>query len=202
MITGVIGLILCAVNISSENGAYVADVNYAGGIELVTTSFKLYDQKGNMLYHVINPEAITFFVSNSGEVFATNEHKLFLYNKNGEVSFIKRLNYPNGFGFTPDNTLFFASDQDGIYAYSMSGALIFQFNPGRLFASTAQARKFAVVSSDTLFYYEKGRLNFQSLLASPFVRKIEFSENEKAIILQFPDTTTSIKIPCHAVEEQ
>ncbi len=200
MIANVLGLMIFAVRISSANGAYVGDIIYSGGADLIATSFKLYDQKGDMLYHIINPEAITFFISNSGEVFATNEQILFLYNLSGKITFIKRLNYPNGFGFSPDNTLFFASDQDGIYAYSMSGGLVFQFNAGRLFVSTNQARKFAVVSNDTLSYYEEGRLKFQTLLSTPFVRKIYFSENEKTIHVALPDTTETITIPEHTME--
>jgi hypothetical protein len=193
MMTNVLSLIIFTITISSTNGAYFADVVYSGGTELITASFKLYDHNGNMLYHIINPEAITFFISNTGEVFATNEQALFLYRRDGEVKFLRKLNYPNGFSFSPDNTYFFASDRDGIYGYSMSGKLTFQYNPGRLFASTENAKKFVVVSNDSLFYYERGDLKFVRKVSSPFVRKVYFSD-ESTIKVELPDTTELIKL--------
>ncbi|MEO0205487.1 MAG: hypothetical protein ABIL22_02295, partial [candidate division WOR-3 bacterium] len=162
--------------------------------ELITASFKLYDQEGNMLYHIINPDAFTFFISNSGQVFATNEQMLYLYELNGNIIPLKKLIYPNGFDFSPDNTLFFASDRDGIFAYSMTGTIVYEFTPGRLFASTEQAKKMGIVSTDTLFYYEEGKLRFHKLLISPFVRKIYFSQDKDIIHIELPDTTQLIKI--------
>lgn len=194
MVINVLSLIIFSLTIKSANGNYVGDANYTGGTNLLTASFKLYNQKGDLLYQIIHPEAITFFISNTGEVFATNEQGLYLYNLNGNVLQLRSLRYPNGFGFSPDNTLFFASDQDGIYAYSMQGKVVYQFPPGRLYASTAQARKMAIVSTDTLFYYQKGELKFQKVLNNPYVRKIYFSDDEKIIHLELPDSTESIKI--------
>jgi len=201
MITNVLSFIIFTLTIGSANGAYVGDVVYTGGTELIAASFKLYDDKGNMLYHIISPEAFSFFISNSGQVFATNEQMLYLYELNGNIIPLRRLNYPNGFGFSPDNNLFFASDRDGIYVYSISGELIHQFKSGRLFASTDQAKKVAIVSTDTLFYYEKGILKFQRILLSPFVRKVYFSEDEKTVYLELPDTVELIKIPANIKED-
>jgi len=201
MITNILSLIIFALTINSPNGVYVGDVVYTGGTELITASFKLYDQNGNMLYHIINPEAITFFISNSGVVFATNEQNLYLYRINGEILTLKKLNYPNGFGFSPDNTIFFASDRDGIYAYSLSGELLYQLNPGRLFVSTDLAKKVAIVSNDTLFYYENGELKFQKILASPYVRSLKFFDDGNAIKIEIPDKIETIKIKENLIKE-
>ncbi|MGB9720811.1 MAG: hypothetical protein ACPL28_04945 [bacterium] len=201
MATNVLNFIIFMLSISSANGAYTGDVVYAGGTELVTASFKLYDQKGNMLYHIINPDAFTFFISNSGQVFATNEQMLYLYELNGNIISLKKLVYPNGFDFSPDNTLFFASDRDGIFAYSMTGTMVYQFRPGRLFASTEQAKRVGIVSTDTLFYYEEGKLIFQNILISPFVRKLYFSKDNELIQIELPDTTQSIKIFDNIIRE-
>ncbi len=194
MITNVLTLIIFTLTIKSPNGAYVGNVVYMGNTEIATASFKLYDHNGNMLYHIINPEAISFFISNSGEVFATNEQNLYLYKTDGQILHLKKLNYPNGFGFSPDHTIFFASDRDGIYAYSLSGRLIYQFKPGRLFVSTNFAEKVAIVSNDTLTYYENGELKFLKIIPSPFVRGLEFFDSEKIIKLELPDRIEEIKI--------
>jgi hypothetical protein len=194
MITNVLNLIIFTLTISSANGAYVGEVVYTGGTELVSASFKLYDQNGNMLYHIINPEAITFFVCNSGGVFATNEQNLYYYKTNGEIINLRKLNYPNGFGFSPDNSIFFASDRDGLYAYSSSGNLVYQFRHGRLFTSTNFAKKVAIVSNDTIFYYEDGELKFQKIISSPFVRKVEFSQDENSLKIDIPAGTESINL--------
>ncbi len=201
MITNVLSLIIFTLTINAPNGAYIGEITYYGGTELITASFKLYDQNGNMLYHIINPEAITFFISNSGEVFATNEQNLYLYKIDGKILNLRKLNYPNGFGFSPDNTVFFASDRDGIYAYALSGSLIYQFKPGRLFASVAQAQKVAIVSNDTISYYEDGELKFQEILENPFVRSVEFVDDDNSIKLQFPDKTAVLKIKEKLIKE-
>ncbi len=202
MVINVLSFLIFTLTIKSANGIYVGDANYTGGTNLLTASFKLYNQKGELLYQIIHPEAITFFISNTGEVFATNEQGLYLYNLNGTVLQLRSLRYPNGFGFSPDNTLFFASDQDGIYAYSMQGKVVYQFPPGRLYASTAQARKMAIVSNDTLFYYQKGEIKFQKIISNPYVRKIYFSDDEKILHLELPDSTESIKISDFCVMEE
>ncbi|MEO0136504.1 MAG: hypothetical protein ABIL39_06505 [candidate division WOR-3 bacterium] len=181
-------ILIFNITINSANGAFTGEVTYSGTTELATASFKLYDHEGNMLYHIVNPEAITFFISNTGEVFATNEQSLYLYKLTGEIKILKKLNYPNGFGFSPDNKIFFASDRNGLYAYSMSGGLLYHFNPGRLFASTDSAHRVVVVSNDTLFLYEKGKLKTQTLLPNPYVRKIQFI-NEDQVEIILPDTT-------------
>ncbi|MEO0184458.1 MAG: hypothetical protein ABIL20_01490 [candidate division WOR-3 bacterium] len=201
MITNVLNLIVFMLNITSADGAYTGEAVYTGGTELITASFKLYDQKGNMLYHIINPDAFTFFISNSGQVFATNEQMLYLYELNGNIIPLKKLIYPNGFDFSPDNTLFFASDRDGIFAYSMTGTMVYQFMPGRLFATTEQGKKMGIVSTDTLFYYEGGNLKFQKILRSPFVRKLYFSPDKEWLHIELPDTTELIQIFDNMIRE-
>lgn len=202
MAINVLSIIIFTLTIKSANGMYIGDASYTGGTNLLTTSFKLFNQQGNLLYQIIKPEAITFFISNTGEVFATNEQSLYLYHLNGMVLQLKSLHYPNGFGFSPDNTLFFASDQDGIYAYSMDGRVVYQFSPGRLYASTAQAKKMAIVSTDTLFYYQKGELKFQKTLSNPYARNIYFSDDETTIYLELPDSTESINISDFCIMEE
>ncbi|MGQ9464310.1 MAG: hypothetical protein ACUVQ4_01200 [bacterium] len=194
MVINILSLIIFTLTIKSANGAYIGDVTYTGGTDLLTASFKLYNQEGHLLYQIIHPDAITFFISNSGEVFATNEQHLYLYTQNGTVAQLRNLQYPNGFGFSPDNTLFFASDRNGIYAYSMQGKIVYQFSPGRIFASTTQGKRMAIISTDTLFYYQHGELKFQKIISSPFVRKIYFSPDEKTLHLELPDSTILIKI--------
>lgn len=202
MVINVLGLILFTLTIKSANGMYIGDVTYTGGTNLLTASFKLYNQHGELIYQIIHPEAITFFISNTGEVFATNEQLLYLYKLNGTIAQLRSLHYPNGFGFSPDNTLFFASDLDGIYAYSMQGRVVYQFPPGRLFTSTAQGRKMAIISNDTLSYYQQGELKFQKILNNPFVRKIYFSDDEKMLHLELPDSTEHIKISDYCLMEE
>lgn len=198
----ILHLILFTLTIKSANGMYIGDITYTGGTNLITTSFKLFNHQGNFMYQIIHPDAITFFISNSGEVFATNEQSVYLYNPDGTVMHLRNLHYPNGFGFSPDNRLFFTSDRDGIIAYSMQGKTIYQFPPGRIYASTANGKGMAIVSTDTLFYYQKGELKFQKVLSTPFIHKIYFSDDEKTIRLELPDSTTSIKISDFCIMEE
>mgnify|MGYP005837341487 CR=1 FL=1 len=194
MVINILSFIMFALTIKSANGLYIGDVTYTGGTNLLTASFKLYNQEGHLFYQIIHPDAITFFISNSGEVFATNEKQLYFYTQTGSVAQLRNLQYPNGFGFSPDNTLFFASDRNGIYAYSMQGKIVYQLPPGRLFTSTTQGKRIAIISTDTLFYYQCGEFKFQKILSNPFVRKIYFSSDEKTLHLELPDSTELIKI--------
>ncbi len=194
MIIKILSLIIFALSIKSNNGEFLGEVNYTGGTELVTSSFSLYTQNGELLYSLYKPSAITFFISNSGIVFATNEKEIFHYDLSGNIKKIKDLEYPNGFGFSPDNTLFFASDRKGIYAFSITGESIHQYNPGRLFVSTDRGEKFCVVSNDTLFFYENTELKFIKTLPTPYIHSINFTENDNGITVKMPHGTEIIDI--------
>ena len=171
---------------SSANGLYHASITYGGGEGFFVESFTLHNQNGETMYTKENPDACTFYISNSGVVFALNEKYLHFYDKNGGEMLLKNLNYPNGFGFSPDNYLFFVSDKDGILAYSHDGKLIYHFNPGRLFASTKKGRTVAVVSTDTLFVYENGVQKLTEKIPTPYTRSLSFSGDEKSIIIEIP----------------
>lgn len=153
---------------------------------LSVESFTLYNQNGKLMYIEEKPNANTFFISDAGVVFALNEKHLYLYNQNGDEMLLKNLNYPNGFGFSPDDFLFFASDKDGIFAYSNEGSLIYELNPGRLFSSTVKSKMVAIISTDTLFVYENGVQKFMKKLSTPYARTLLFSEDEKSIIIEEP----------------
>jgi len=172
--------------ISSDNELFHGVTIYGKGMELAAESFTLYNQNYEIVYTRENPDANTFFISNTGVVFALNEKRLYRYNQNGEELLLKNLNYPNGFGFSTDNFLFFASDKDGIFAYSNEGDLIYKLNPGRLFASTAKGRLVAIISTDTLFIYEDGIHKFMKRLSTPYARNVSFSNDEKSIIVKEP----------------
>jgi len=171
---------------SSDNGLYHASIAYGGGVDFLTESFALYNQDGEIMYTKENPDARTFYISDSGVVFALSDKHLYLYDQNGDEVTLKNLYYPNGFGFSPDNFLFFASDKDGIFAYSNDGELIYHFNPGRLFSSTVRGKMVAIISTDTLFVYENGIQKFTRKLSTPYTRRLLFSDNEKSIMVEIP----------------
>jgi hypothetical protein len=153
---------------------------------LSVESFTLYNQNDEVVYTKEKPRTHTFCISDAGTVFALNEKQLYLYNQNGLEIFLKNLNYPNGFKFSPDNVLFFASDKDGIFVYSNEGALVYALNPGRLFSSTVKGKTIAIISTDTIFVYEHGVQKFVKKLATPYVRTLSFSEDETSIIIKEP----------------
>ncbi len=171
---------------SSDNGLYHASITYGGGTEFFVETFALSNQNGEIMYTKENPDAHTFYISDSGVVFALNEKRLYLYDQNGDEVLLKNLNYPNGFGFSPDNFLFFVSDKDGVFAYTDDGELIYRFNPGRLFSSTIKGKMVAVISTDTLFVYENGVQKFTRKLSTPYTRSLSFSDDEKSIMVEIP----------------
>lgn len=179
-------ILLFSHNVESDNRSFWATVKYGGQLEFCAESFTLYERSGKILYTKKNPPANTFFISNSGAVFAINEHHLYLFDKNGKEKLLKDLNYPNGFEFSTDNSLFFASDKDGVFAFSNNGELFYKFNPGRLFSSTARGEKIGIVSTDTLFLYGNGQFKSFKILLTPYVRDIYFSTDEKIIIVAEP----------------
>ncbi len=190
MFAGLIVLLFLLVTahamMSSEHGLYHASVTYGGGVEYFVETFTLYDQNGNIMYTKENPDAKSFYISDSGVVFALSEKCLYLYKHNGDEKLLKEFNYPNGFGFSPDNFLFFASDKDGIFAYSSAGELIYEFNRGRLFSSTLEGKMVAIVSTDTLFVYENGVQKYIRKLSTPYTRSLSFSDHEKSITIEIP----------------
>jgi len=184
MVTHIIITIIFALTLKSSNGQFTGAVDYTGGHDLVTKSFTLY-QGGTLLYKMANPKAITFFISNSGTVFACNEKFLYVYDPTGRVSLIKELNYPNGFAFSPDNSLFFASDINGLFAFANAGELVYEVNPCRLFSSTSDGDEIVTISMDTLYVYEKGILKYQRLLKTLYTRTISIM-NEESIKVEEP----------------
>lgn len=153
---------------SSDNGLYLTSITYSGAVEFFVESFALSNQNGEIMYIKENQDARTFYISDSGVVFALNEKYLYFYDQNGGEVILKNLNCPNGFGFSPDNFLFFPSDKDGIFAYSNEGKLVYHFNSGRLFSSTIKGKSIAIISIDTLLLYENGVQKFTKKLSTPY----------------------------------
>ncbi len=180
-------LIFFSTSVESDNGMFRVSVIYHGSAELMTESFTLYDRYGDIIYTKNDIPVNTFFISNTGGVFALNEHQLSLYQHDGSEIILRKLVYPNGFGFSPDNSLFFASDRQGLFAYSQEGDLVHQYHPGRLFASTGHGGCVVVISADTLFVYEDGTLSVTEFLSSPYAHDIFFSADEKQIWVQYLD---------------
>jgi len=182
-------IIFFSVNVSSNNGRYHASVRYQGGTELITESLTLYDRYNNVVYTKNNIAVNTFFISDDGNVFALDEHRLYFYRLDGSEMILKELSYPNGFGFSPDITVFYASDREGLFAYSDEGNLVCTYSPGRLFASTANGESVVVISADTLFVYENGGLTDTEFLTSPYARDVYFSGDAKSVVIQIQGST-------------
>ncbi len=178
-------VILISYAVSSDNGAYSASVTYTRSTTLTVESFTLYN-RGEALYTKHGGALTTFFISNSGTVFAMNECELDFFDARGDVIMLKRLVFPNGFGFSPDNVLFFASDSKEVCAFAETGELVYTFSPGRLFSSTERGEIVAIVSTDSLFVYTHGELAFTQRLATAYVRRVSFSPDRKTIIVTEP----------------
>jgi len=184
MIVFIISLILpLTTDVHSDNGMFHASVDYFGGTELITGSFVLHDQYGDVLYTKTDLVVSTFFICNKGTVFAMNERLLYFYYPDGREKVLKELVYPNGSGFSPDNSLFFVSDRDGIFAYSQEGVLTNTYHPGRLFACSGDGQSFAVISADTLFVYCHGDLMDTENLSSPYARVVYFSAGAESVVV-------------------
>jgi len=187
-----IAIVVCLIfsprtDVYSNNRMFHGAVRYSGGAELCTESFVLYDKYGDILYEKRDIPLHTFFINDTGSVFALNEHHLYLYQQDGSEMMLSELMYPNGFGFSPDGSLFFVSDRDGLYAYSHNGNLVNIYHRGRLFASTECGSRVAVISADTLFVYEYGTLRDTEFLPSPYVHDVSFSTDEDHIHVRFLD---------------
>jgi hypothetical protein len=179
-------IVLFTSTVSSDNGLFHAIIEYGGGAELSVESFTLYGDSNELLYTKSKPVTHTFYIGNTGVVYALNEKQLHFYNQNGEEILLKDLDCPNAFGFSPDNDLFFASDRNGLFVYSSDGELIYTFTPGRLFASTDKGKMIAVISTDTLFVYEDGKQKLIKQLSTPYIRNIFFSADGKSINVEMP----------------
>lgn len=179
-------VLLSTQSVFSPRGQYQGIIEYASVIDLTTVSFTLTNAAGDTLYTKTDPEPITFYVTDDATVFATNETKLFFYRQNGKDTLLKDLNFPNGFGFSPDHSLFFASDRDEITAYCSGGKLQLRLKPARLFASTNRGMKIATVSGDTLIIYHEGKEKYVVKLATPFIHELSFSPDGKTICLKEP----------------
>jgi hypothetical protein len=192
-------ILLVSTTVSFGHGEYRCAVVYKGETHLAVESFTLY-RNDEVVYTKEKPGVTSFYLSNAGTVFAVSENRLHFYAQNGEEVFLKDLNYPNGFGFSPDSMLFFCSDKDGICAYSEHGQLVRTYKPGRLFASTERGKEVAVVSCDSLFLYEDGVLKFCRQLRTPYARAVLFSRDGRSIIVEEPlgneifDSSTGEKV--------
>lgn len=173
----------------SQDSLYQASIEFNGATELTAAMFTLYDREGTVIYTKHDLDAHAFYISNTGAVFAVGKHDLYLYRIDGEEALLKELNCPNRFGFSPDNFLFFASDKDGITAYSEQGYVIYSFKPGRLFASTELGELVAIISVDTLSLYEHGVQKFEAVLTTPYARSLVFSDNNSTIVVEAPTGT-------------
>jgi sugar lactone lactonase YvrE len=187
-------------SVFSPHGQYQGIIEYASAIDLTTVSFTLTNAAGDTLYTKTDPEPITFYVTDDATVFATNETKLFFYRQNGRDTLLKNLNFPNGFGFSPDHSLFFASDRNEITAYCSGGKLQLRLKPARLFASSDRGSKIATVSNDTLVIYHEGKEKHVVKLATPFIHELKISPDGQTIYLKEPvgkeifDVDTGLKL--------
>ena len=173
-------------DVVSNNGLYQGTIAYGQAMDLNVESFALDNQNRELLYTKRNPDATTFFINNNGIVFALNEKRLHFYELNGAVHLLKELEFPNGFGFSSDNLLFFASDRNSISVYNNEGEIIYELDPGRLFTSTKAGKTIAVISQNNLFIYEYGSRKFTRQLSTPYARKISFSDDGESIIIDEP----------------
>ncbi len=176
-------------SVFSPNQKYQGVVEYAQVVDLTVMSFIMLGEHGETLYVKTSPPAMTFYVNDNGTVFATNESQLYFYDKTGRDTMLKGLEHPNGFGFSPDHALFFASDKTELAAYCPCGRLLRQFKPCRLFASSDQGSIVATVVNDTLIIYHKGRDQYQITLATPYIHEIRITPDGKQVILKEPDGT-------------
>jgi len=186
----------------SSDSLYRASVVFGRDADVSVTSFGLYDHTGNLLYHAQGLDARTLYVSTTGSVFAVGDTHLCLYTAEGKEMYLEKLNCPNNFGFSPDDSLFFSSDRDGITAYSNQGTVVYALRPGRLFASTEQGELIAIVAVDTVFVYEYGIEKLSTVLATPYARSIVFTDDGMSIIIEEPTGTETIHVPGRIGDEQ
>lgn len=185
-------LIASSMTISSSNNEFAAVITYGGATELAVQSFTLYDHAGEVMYRKDMVRFHTFFISDLGYVFALNEKELCLFRQDGGELLLQDLTFPNGFGFADNGSIFFASDKRGIFAYSNAGEVVHEFCPGRLFAGVDRGNKVAIISTDTLFLYDRGVLKGTRLLSTPYARRVRFSNDKRFLVIDVPGGTESL----------
>ena len=154
------------------------------------------------LYFIEGPEAHTFYINDIGTVFALSDRQLFFYDQQGNVKTLQDLVYPNGFGFSMDNHHFFASDRNALNVYSRAGELVYELKACRLFICFQSGRFIATVSNDTLFFYEDGIEVATRRLSTPYIRRLDISEDRRYVIVEMPNAIESIKFPAETGQER
>lgn len=201
MIEIILGLTyLFSVDFNSDNGVFSASADYIGSSHLFVQTFTLY-KNTEVLYTKQAVEAHTFFLSDIGTVFACSDRCLYFYDPRGEDKLLQNFAFPNGFGFSADNHVFFASDRDRLCVYSNEGELINELKPCRLFAGIDQGKFIATVSTDTLFIYKDGIENTVHKLPTPYARSLCFSEDGNCIEVELPNTIEVIEFRTNKRQE-
>lgn len=169
-------------------------VNYTGDTRFFVQNLTLY--KHDMpVYAMENIAAHTFYISNSGTVFALSDHQVFFYDQQGNVETLQDLIFPNGCGFSENNQNFFVSDRNNLCVYSSSGDLVYELRPCRLFVDFQNGQFIATVSSDTLILYKDGKEAGQRVLSTPYIRSLDISEDQNHLIIETPHTFQTIELP-------
>lgn len=192
---------LFSINLSSDNGVFSAQVDYSGGTNCVVQQITMYRDKMS-LYTIESPEAHTFYISDTGAVFALSDQQLYFYDQQGNVKTLQDLTFPNGFGFSTDNHNFFASDRNTLNVYSRNGELIYELNPCRLFIGFEQGRYIATVSNDTLFFYEDGIEVATRHLSTPYIRRLYISDDKRCVVVEMPNTFETIEFSAETEQEK
>lgn len=160
----------------SQNNEYCLYAEMVGGMTFEADKFML--KKGNSIqYHVYNPGVHTFFVSDHGTVFGVGDHHAMFYDRTGKCDTLMPVVYLNKCGFSERHDLFYLSVRDGIYVYTLDGALLHSLAPGRLLASTDGGEHIAVVSTDTLTLYAEGTSVHTIVLETAYVRSVSYTED-------------------------
>ena len=143
MIEILLGLLyLFSIEISSDNDVFSAQIDYTGGTNCFARHFTMY--KHDLIsYTKEELQAHTFYISDTGTVFALSDRQLYFYDQQGNVKTLKDLIYPNGFGFSTDKHHFFASDRNALNIYSRTGELVYELKPCRFFFFLEQCKGIA-----------------------------------------------------------
>ncbi|MDH4242085.1 MAG: hypothetical protein OEW48_21190 [Phycisphaerae bacterium] len=192
---------LFSINLNSDNGVFSAQVDYSGGTNCVVQQITMYRDRMS-LYTIESPKAHTFYISDTGTVFALSDQQLYFYDQQGNVKTLQDLTFPNGFGFSLDNHNFFASDRNTLNVYSRSGELIYELNPCRLFIGFEQGKYIATVSNDTLFFYEDGVEVATRYLSTPYIRRLYISDDKRCVIVEKPNASEAIEFPVGTGQEK
>ncbi len=202
MIEILLGLFyLFSIDLSSENGVFSAQIDHSGNTNCFTRHFTMY--KHDLIsYTKEELQAHTFYISDTGTVFALSDLQLYFYDQQGNVKTLKDLIYPNGFGFSTDKHHFFASDRNALNIYSRTGELVYELKPCRLFIGFEQCRFIATVSNDTLFFYEDGIEIAIRCLSTPYIRRLDISVDKRCVIVEMSNTFETIEFPTETGQEK